>query len=719
MIKKITLFFSVIFMLASTLVRAQYCGGSGTSVCVPPTSLPAVGFYPSYDSLPCAQLSSPFDQTIYFLAPTTVTQQGNTYPLNYIQVDSIENLPCGLCWRMGNSQNRVNGGATACVRITGTTNDAIGQFKLRVIVSANVQIAPLIPLTVNNQNAESLGVKYWIKVGTPSFCPTVDTTAIGNTKSIIVTTSAPTISAPAAFCSGQSATITANGSYDNYVWSNGALTQSINVTQGGTYTVTVYDNCASASASVNVTMNNTSVNIQANGPTTFCQGGSVTLNAGTGYSSYIWSNGATSSSINVTTADTYSVTVTQNGCSATDSELVTIVANNLNPTITPSTVDFCPGGFANFDAGLGYDSYAWSSGETDQVLTVNSGGTYTVTVTLGTCSGTATATANVSSIPLLVNAQPSGPVLGCIGDVITLDAGSNYDSYLWSNNEQSQTIEVTGSGSFSVVAVKNGCFGYDTVQVILNPVPSPEIIPSGGIPLCPGESVTLNAGVGYDTYTWSNGATTPTTSVSSSSSYNVTVTQNGCSGNSTNPAIVTVNPNPIASVSIINNSPEFTLKASPSGMTTYQWQYAQAQDTTTGLFLPFNINKDTLTVDCATQGGYWRVAVVDANLCKDTSYYTTVPICTGLEDVINLTSITLSPNPANHLLTVQYQLNKISDLQLNIIDLTGRQILKVATGQFGQGIHKQTVDIAALPSGVYLLNFNNENGSFNLRFIKE
>ena len=48
--------------------------------------------------------------------------------------------------------------------------------------------------------------------------------------------------------------------------------------------------------------------ITASGPTTFCNGGSVTLTASAG-TSYLWSNGATTQSITVTNAGSYTVTV--------------------------------------------------------------------------------------------------------------------------------------------------------------------------------------------------------------------------------------------------------------------------------------------------------------------------------------------------------------------------------------------------------------------------
>lgn len=70
------------------------------------------------------------------------------------------------------------------------------------------------------------------------------------------------------------------------------------------------------------------------GPTTFCQGGVVTLQAEGGPSpqNYLWSNGATTQTISVTTSGNYSVTITHsNGCSAT-SFTVNITVNSL-PTV--------------------------------------------------------------------------------------------------------------------------------------------------------------------------------------------------------------------------------------------------------------------------------------------------------------------------------------------------------------------------------------------------
>ena len=126
----------------------------------------------------------------------------------------------------------------------------------------------------------------------------------------------PTVSAggPTTFCQGdQVVPISASGG-TSYVWSpGGATTNSITVTASGNYSVTATNasGCPAVSNGTAVTVNGApTAAITANGPTTFCQGGSVTLTASAG-TSYLWSpGGETTQSITVGSAGSYSVTVT-------------------------------------------------------------------------------------------------------------------------------------------------------------------------------------------------------------------------------------------------------------------------------------------------------------------------------------------------------------------------------------------------------------------------
>ena len=125
--------------------------------------------------------------------------------------------------------------------------------------------------------------------------------------------------------------------YSNYLWSTGATTASITVKTPGNYTLTVKDanGCSSALASQTVTVNPLPVaTITAGGPTTFCPSGAVTLKASLG-SSYLWSTGATTQEINVTSTGNYSVTVTNdNSCSATSAPTAVLVQDIVSPVFT-------------------------------------------------------------------------------------------------------------------------------------------------------------------------------------------------------------------------------------------------------------------------------------------------------------------------------------------------------------------------------------------------
>ena len=188
------------------------------------------------------------------------------------------------------------------------------------------------------------------------------------------TIATPTITAggPTTFCAGGSVTLTSS-SGTSYLWSNGATTRSINITASGSYTVKVTNSggCQSTSSATVVTVNAlpATPTITAGGPTTFCTGGSVTLTSSAG-TSYLWSNGATTSSITVTTAGSYTVRVTNgSGCQSAASVATIITVNSLpsTPTIAaggPKT--FCSGGSVTLTSSAG-STYLWSTGATTQV----------------------------------------------------------------------------------------------------------------------------------------------------------------------------------------------------------------------------------------------------------------------------------------------------------------------------------------------------------------
>ncbi|MBK9449662.1 MAG: T9SS type A sorting domain-containing protein [Bacteroidetes bacterium] len=190
----------------------------------------------------------------------------------------------------------------------------------------------------------------------------------------------------------------APGTTFTYQWSSGQTTQDISGLGAGTYTVTVTDMETGCSQTLSTTLTAPiPPKYGIAGQSGFCQGGSVTLDAGLGYSNYLWSTGATTQTITVSAAGTYSVTVTTlAGCQSTASKTVVMyplpaVAINYSPL-------GCTGVNGTLATTPSFVSYAWSTGPTTPTINVTQKGPYSVTVTdANGCTNSATIQVNPSS----------------------------------------------------------------------------------------------------------------------------------------------------------------------------------------------------------------------------------------------------------------------------------------------------------------------------------
>ena len=147
------------------------------------------------------------------------------------------------------------------------------------------------------------------------------------------------ISGNAIICTGQSTTLTAPAGFASYLWQDGSTTQSITVSQPGSYNVLVTDasGCSSISANRMVELNpDETPTVSINGELSFCQGASVTLTSSVA-SGYQWSNGSSNQSIVVTQTGNYSVSI-QGVCGTFASSTIAVdVLPAPTPTATGAT----------------------------------------------------------------------------------------------------------------------------------------------------------------------------------------------------------------------------------------------------------------------------------------------------------------------------------------------------------------------------------------------
>ncbi len=116
-------------------------------------------------------------------------------------------------------------------------------------------------------------------------------------------------------------------------------------------------------------------------------------------------------------------------------------------------------------------NYLWNTGETAQNMDVTTSGSYWVTVTnTSNCSAISPMTiVNVSAPAAVVTA--GGPTTFCQGDSVALIA-SGGATYSWSNNSTNDTLNVSQSGTYYVIAELGACVDTSaTITVNANPLP--------------------------------------------------------------------------------------------------------------------------------------------------------------------------------------------------------------------------------------------------------
>jgi uncharacterized repeat protein (TIGR03803 family) len=388
--------------------------------------------------------------------------------------------------------------------------------------------------------------------------------------------------------------------------------------------------------------------------------------------------------------DTLSTVV--NGCDSVVTTNLTI-SLDVPPTVSITGVTtICKGGTTTLTASTaGAISYMWYSGPSTSAYavspTANKGYTV-VAIDANACTGMATKTVTVNSLP---SVAISGPAAICIGATATL-TGTGAVSYVWSyaSTDNAIVVSPTTNTSYTVTGTDvNSCVNAATKTVTINyPVSSSQtitlcagqsltvgvntytasgtyvdvlssvltgcdstvntyIISNGSTPsvvsitglgtICNGASTTLT-GSGAVSYVWASGGETTTAIVVSPTSNPTTYTVTGTDANScvnSKTISVTVNGTPTVSITgnaVICNGTNTTLTA--SGAVSYVWA-SGGQSTTAIVVSP-------------TTGVTYTVTGTDANSCVNSK---TISVTVNATPTVSITGSTTICNGANTTLT--------------------------------------------------------------------
>jgi gliding motility-associated-like protein len=435
-----------------------------------------------------------------------------------------------------------------------------------------------------------------------------------------------------------------------------------------------------------------------------CADDSTELDAGPNKDSYLWSTGDTTQTITVYEEGIYYVNTVKDGCPSTDT--VTIQRDNSVIDLGPD-VTVCGAQNVVLNAGTGFTNYQWSAGSQDSTQLVNITGSYFVAaLTFAGCSVRDTIEVDFAAAPPALLVQ--NPGILCEGDELVLIASEAIGEISWTgpnnfiSNEAQISFENSDQsleGSYFVSQIVNNCASAPTeVSVIINETPNPVIV--GDTSLCEGELSTLSVtGVPFDSFVWSNSATTTSIDVSGGV-YSIIATLDGCQGYDT---LTVYLEEPSANFTILPDSVVFlgtTVQFSDTSLdspnflnTSFIWNFGD------GSFA----DGETVSYTYQDTGSYQVIyTVINENECIDTLIRTVIVI----KEVVVPNAFSPNGDGYNDLFVVKY-LELFPNSELLIFNRWGNAI-------FSSADYKNDWEGENQPDGTYffILTLGGTNQNF-------
>ncbi len=452
----------------------------------------------------------------------------------------------------------------------------------------------------------------------------------------------------------------------NFLYTGSTFTTPIaNATT--TYFVSAFNLCESARVPVDVVVNPVPV-VSLGNDTSILDGDNIDLDAGTGFVSYLWSNGATTQMINVNTAGCYTVTVSNSfGCTASDV--------------------ICIGVILPFDAGV--------TAITSPLDHDCANATTNVTIVVKNLGSSA-----ASSIPVDVNITGSltisyqDTVAGPLnpGDSVVLVMG---------------TINTSAGGTYNISAYTSYASDQNTSNDTINNSVMINIAPSApagvGTSRCGAGSVILNAS-GTNTTQWYDAPSGgnllfigDSYSIPSLGSTTIFYAQDGDVCNTQPRAAVTATINQLPNVNLGGDTTvtDSIILDAGAGFVQYLW----------------NTSEITQTIEVDSSGTI-IVAVIDNNGCINSDTIE-ITIIVGLTENQIAAGMRIYPNPTQYKLTVDF--GKANNAILTMTDMQGQIIMTDKMNNASDA--SRTYDVSTYAKGIYFLQITSGNQTSTSKLI--
>jgi len=317
-------------------------------------------------------------------------------------------------------------------------------------------------------------------------------------------------------CSGQSIALSPSISGTSYLWQDGSTNPTLTASSSGLYWVEMTNGGCTYSDSIVVDVL-PAPTFSLGNDTTLCLGQTFVLDASSTPGTYLWQNGSTVPTYTVSSAGTYSLQITNNGCTSSD----TIDVAYLNaPSFTlGNDTTLCFGESLVIDASANPGTYLWQDGSTAGTYTATQSGVYWLEVS-NICGS--------DSDTLILNYHPDYSFnLGndttiCDGESVELVCNVAGATVTWQDGTTGNSYNASVSGIYSAEFTLNGCTVTDAIVVTV--ISAPVVDLGEDFFLCEGKFKLLSADNQNGSLLWNTGSSEQSIQVTAAGTYSVVVT---------------------------------------------------------------------------------------------------------------------------------------------------------------------------------------------------